>query len=297
MPMHDEIYFSIVNQLKQRLPEVNIKNTRYYQGDDHYIIEVNTTLIFKCAKSDDYGCHMRCEVKLLRYLYKKISCTIPQVLYYFPEINCFGYKKISGVSFTKFLYNSLTVNQQEKLVEDLAQFIYELHTAVSVDQAEDLDLKPARWPLTTEEMVIALRDNLDTRLNHIFIKFIDEYNVMREVRLRERVLIHNDLHEDNILFNKKIGSLKGIIDFTDAAFDDPYLEFRNLYLINSSFMQEVAQLYGKKRNYLINLYQIHLYYLATEFSRLVESKKMKNSLKSNAISERILKNAFADFSK
>lgn len=73
------------------------------------------------------------------------------------------------------------------------------------------------------------------------------------------------------------GRVKGIIDFADAAIGNPYQEFRLLFYIDPQLMEETAQQYAKLKRQKCDFQATHVYYLATEYSRLVEIVRDKKS--------------------
>jgi len=54
------------------------------------------------------------------------------------------------------------------------------------------------------------------------------------------VVAHKDLSDDHILIDPVKGELTGIIDFADAGFSHPALDFSGLWRYGEAFVREVA---------------------------------------------------------
>lgn len=274
--------------LQKNIPELSIQSMQEKQGDEHRVIEVNNAWIFRFAKSHDVQQHMSIEVKLLKALENKITCAIPKVTYYFPEAYCLGYKKIPGVPLAATVYAELTEIQKKQFADDFAQFLYELHISSGLAEAQKIGLAPAEWPLKPNVLQARLSKVLtDKSLQELFAQFMKEYQ--RTINTEQRLMVvHNDLHADNILIDPMTKKLSGIIDFTSSAIDTVYHEFRYLHLIDMDLVAAAVQAYAKKSGQSLNVRDAYIYCMATEFSRLSEAVEKEDFPKAAEIKNRIL---------
>jgi aminoglycoside phosphotransferase len=262
-------YKDIEAFLQNNIADFAITTLIFYEGDEHIIAEVNNDLIFRFAKTIAIQKHMCVEIELLKYLKNRIrACSIPHVIYYFPEMYCFGYKKIKGNLLSKEVYASLSHDQQNKLANDVAQFLYELHSNISLEEAQNTGLVFADWPLLPKDLKnkISLKNN--NRLNTTFEKFINEYEQILDTE--HGIVIHNDIHEKNVVINAITNKLSGIIDFTSACIGTKYHEFRYLHLIDEIFLKNVVVAYSERSQFQVSLHNAYIFCMATEFSRLTE---------------------------
>ena len=273
--------------LQKNVPELAIQTIEAKQGDEHSAIVLNDIWIFRFAKSRDVQQHMSLEIKLLKALENKITCAIPKVAYYFPEAYCFGYQKISGALLSAAMYAQLTAEEKKNLADDFAQFLHELHSKLSVDTAKPIGLSPADWPLRPEVLQAKLASSLnDKSLQKIFDRFIIDYQRLVNTE-KKLVVVHNDLHSDNILIDPKTKRLSGIIDFTSAAIDMAYHDFRYLHLIDTELVALIVQAYNQKSGKNLTARNAYLYCMATEFSRLSEAMEQNKLIKADEIKQRI----------
>lgn len=284
--MQNKIGYTMKEFLQNNIPEISIETIQVKSGDEHTIFEVNDTWIFRCAKSTDIQKHMAVEVKLLKELENKLTVAIPTIAYYFPEKYCFGYKKIEGMPLSSTLYAGFGRAQKNKFADDLAQFLWQLQSSIPLKQAQEIGLTHADWPLKPDELKKRLYFIADTSLKEIFTDFINEYEQLG-VNQSRIVVIHNDLHTNNILIDPKTKRLSGIIDFTSAAIDTVYHEFRYLHLIDMNLVALAVNAYAQKSGQTLKSRDAYIYCMATEFSRLAESLERNESAKSYEITQRI----------
>jgi aminoglycoside phosphotransferase (APT) family kinase protein len=273
--------------LEKNIPDLCIQSIVQKQGDEHCVIEVNNTWIFRFAKNSDVQQHMGIEVQLLKMLENKIACSIPKVAYYFPDAYCFGYKKILGVPLAATMYEELTEIQKKQFADDFAQFLYELHSSITLDAAEKIGLTRADWPLKPDILQSRLSKVLtDKHLQELFVHFINEYQRIIDAD-KKLELVHNDLHADNILIDPATKKLSGSIDFTSAAIDTVYHEFRYLHLIDMELIPLAIQAYNQKSGENLAVGNAYIYCMATEFSRLTEALEKEDFPKTAGIKDRI----------
>ena len=271
---------------RDRVPRLSIQSITIKEGYEHYIVEVNNALIFRFAKSEEAKKHLAIEVNLLKFLESKITYSIPQIKYYFPNEFCFGYHKIKGNSFSSEYYKQMDNSQKMQYAKDLAHFLCELHKALSIENARKIGLTDADWPLKPEELNIRLSILKNEQLEQIFNKFIKAYQQLIQSS-SPVMLVHNDLHPDNILITTETKRLSGIIDFTSAAIDNAYHDFRYLHLIDLELVALSIQEYNKISQEQLIIRNAYLYCMATEFSRLSEALEKNDLTKIIEIKNRI----------
>ena len=184
MKVWDKLKIEAVRSFLQKtIPDFSIKAIEEKQGDEHKVIEINGTWIFRLAKSLDVCKHMSVEVQLLKALENKIALPIPKVIYYSKDDYIFGYKKIPGVPLSREIYMQLTPAEKNQFADDFAQFLCELHTSIPLDVARNIAvlftiirLTDADWPLRPEALQAKLASSLaDKSLQELFDRFIIEY--------------------------------------------------------------------------------------------------------------------------
>lgn len=113
--------------IQSDFPEIKIKSARLIaNGWDNIVVEINGEYIFRFPKKKD-ECRTDVEIKLLKFLKNKISLLIPRIEFFGNKYVYFGYRKIQGVPLTKKILDSLKKEEREKLIFDIANFLFEFH--------------------------------------------------------------------------------------------------------------------------------------------------------------------------
>lgn len=260
---------------KRIFPNEKIVTVKQMEGAENYILEINNLWICKIPKNI-HSNNLAIEAQLLNLLKNKLKTRIPLIEYYEP--NFLVYKKISGTELTFEHYIALSPEQKDTLASDIAYFLYELHNSLPIETAKKLGLTQTNWPWPPEMLEAESTYLKDPTLIYIFNPCIQEYKDLRQTNVEVK-LIHNDMILRNIIINEQTGKLSGIIDFTDVAFDDLYLDLRRNYLSIPKLSEAIAKQYAQHANMILNIRKIYIYYIATEFSRYLQHiKEQKEDL-------------------
>lgn len=258
---------------KQQFPQEKITSVQEREGKDHLVTEINHTWICKSAKTDEYIPLLKREVALLKMLQGKITTQIPEPLHY--QDNILVYKKIPGSPLFSYMIHHLGNKQKAKLVAEIAQFLLELHHALSAEQIESLQLSSSDWPWSLE----TLQENRHYLVDlPEFIGLFDSLMKMYEASQDEitKTLIHHDFHLKNIIVDPLTGKLRGVIDFADVAYDDFALDLRIRRQAPVEFLEAVAAMYAMQGGTLCTPEKLYGYYFATEFSRYFQYRQEAN---------------------
>ena len=209
------------------------------QGLDSIAYLVNHEYIFKQSKHDEAKINLKKEIQVLYYLKGKVTLQIPDIEYYSEEYGVCGYKEIKGDKLTPIIYKSMTDDEKDKLVQDIALFLKEMHS-IALPIIDELE-----W-----NVIDAYKSDYDTLKEMIYDKIPDkskEYiedlykRILNDERISQYVktLCHNDLSCNHIIIQNN--RAVGIIDFGDAAITDRDKDF--IYLLEES-SEEIGREFG-----------------------------------------------------
>lgn len=250
---------------KKQFPREKIRSVQEREGADHSVLEINHTWMCKSSKTPEGVALLHREVQLLRMLQGKMTTAVPLPLHY--EENFLVYKKIPGSPLIAYSFYRLGNKQRSKLVFDIAQFLSQLHTVLTAEEIASLNLTKSNWPWSFEKLQ-AHSHHLDNNkdLADVFDSIMKIYEEEAAVPFQS-TLIHNDMSIKNIIVDPLTGQLRGIIDFTDMAFDDPHLDVRMRRENPIDYVKAVAFVYAMINKTEQNAQKMYAYYFATEFSR------------------------------
>lgn len=155
---------------------------------------------------------------------------------------------VPGQNVSAEFINSLSINEQQAIGKTLGTFAYELHSSVSLD--DELAFRESAQ----------LGDQFDESWAEYFARVVDQgkFALPEQTSFAKqyyaqwtainnsivpKVVIHDDLHIDNILFTDN--KLVGILDFAEANIGTAEQEFRQLYRIDQNVLEAAVATYNR----------------------------------------------------
>lgn len=211
------------------------------EGFDSIAYLVNYEYIFKQSKHDEARKNLKKETQVLNYIKGKVTLRIPDIEYYSEEYGVCGYKEIKGEKLTPIIYKNMSDDEKDKLAQDIALFLREMHSMPlpDIDESElhVIDDYKSDYETLRETVYDKIPDKSKEYLNSLYKRILDDERITKYVR----ALCHNDLSSNHMIIrNNKV---VGIIDFGDAAVTDRDKDF--VYLLEDS-IEEIGREFGLK---------------------------------------------------
>lgn len=226
------------------------------EGYDNISVEVNGEWIFRFPKKPDVPTER--EIKLLAALNGKFHVQIPVIEYVFQEPIGVCYRKIVGDELTLDELRSLSKPEYDRLVDDIAQFFADLHSAISVGEAKQIGIEES----FSKNYIEVIRNRLLPFVNEVYIREFAQACLLAYehfVPTVDLVVLHTDLSPDNMAFDPEQKKLVGVFDFSDVAIGDVNLEFVHLLKFDPDFTKQIVVSYTTKTGRSCNLERARLY--------------------------------------
>ena len=237
-------------------PELSIEKIKLNDtGSENDIIEVNDELIFRFPKHEIGIKKLNKEVQILKLIKKYITLNIPRIFYEHREV--VGYFMICGVDLSKDLLGELDEKTQQLAANQLATFLKELHNVpksrILLSDIYDSGVthKYKDWGdlyqrLSEEAFQQGVDSTQELDKSHLVSFLNKESNFDYEPKL-----IHGNLGECHILFDKQKNCISGIIDFGTAGLGDPAIDIAILiHNYGEAFVSRLYQIYPEVDLYL-----------------------------------------------
>lgn len=230
------------------------KITPNSEGWVYFVAEVNEKYIFRFPRWSEAEAHLETEAAILPSLGDRVSLQIPQFQFICKGHHGYkwrfvGYPKIPGTPMTKRLLETTTPNQPAK---DLGVFLTQLHN-YPVDQARRVNVpyfNTHQWQTFYKDFYHQIQTEIFPALdgvlqNKVTETFHDFLRNDQHFQFQSR-LIHRDLGEDHILWDKDEKRITGIIDWNDVGIGDPAFDFTGLLsCYGDAFTQQVTEHYQR----------------------------------------------------
>lgn len=210
-------------------------------GLDSVAYLVNEEYIFKKSKHKEASENMKKEISVLKYLEGKLPLETPKIELYDEDASICGYKEIKGTILTPEIYSLMSIEEQEQLAKDIANFLIQLHS-LPLPNIENLELDVIDDYRSDYKI---LKSMIYDKVPSNSIEYIEELfgRILNDERITEytRVLCHNDLSCNHIVIRNN--RIVGIIDFGDVSITDRDKDF--VYLLEDSD-EEIGRNFGLK---------------------------------------------------
>lgn len=252
----EKIIDEIIEQNKELFGE-NAKYEKINVGFTNTIFIVNNMYVVKICTNPDNEKNFVKEIKF--YKANKDNELIPKLYYSNVEKDAIPYyyeiiEKIEGVSLYN-IWHTLNRNQREDIIKQLCDAMKQFHRNVG----ESYD-----WTKKTSELFINLYNKakelniFDNEERELIENAYSKFDIYLE--LKEFVLVHNDLHFDNIFYND--GKIK-LIDFERSIYAPRDFELDILYRMIRKpwkFASEETEEYTRLEDYENIMMYIEKYY-------------------------------------
>ena len=213
-------------------------------GDDNLVVVLDGEWIVRFPRNDEYRGRFAAELNLLAELAPRASLALPHYEYVSEERDFGAYRKIKGREMRPDVFAAISPPDRRAVLAALASFLSKLH-ALPAETIRQPDGTVARtW---TGAQFAALYRGMRraaiarTVSPQTLARFDAFHDALATLQPGVARLAHDDLSDDHIFVD---GSrLSGIIDFSDAAFGDPVIDFAWFWSLGEESVDRLLQDY------------------------------------------------------
>lgn len=250
----------LLHLLRQHLPGLQFEQvTPILSGWDSWVLDLDGKWIFRFPRRGEVAAAMEKEVRLLSFLDDRLPADVPRVVYQARHgedgslLFC-GYERLPGDGL-----DAAGAGMPE-LAQQIGELLSSLHQ-VRLPAALLVDFPPAspqdwrneyqdeyRW--VQQQVFPLLPENARQAAQKFWLDYLEQPACFEF----QPVFLHGDLGAEHLLYDSASARLTGVIDWQDARWGDPALDFVGLYwLAGWQFVQCVLQHYCSPRG--LNLRQ------------------------------------------
>lgn len=227
-----------------------IINYRPLGGGENFVYLINDNWVFRIPKEDNAKSANRREQILLKELSKYVKSTqIPAYNFWDYEAGVGGYEEIKGIALSYKFYNNLMMREKSLLAHDLALAISEIHSLpIKNTPFLKISTPEAREYIKVAGSLLGPQGIFSQKHAKKIQQAIKVTQGLMSKPDSALVVVHSDLHCDNIIVNPKAKKLSGLIDFSDARIGFAAIDFANLYRVSPQLAEEAAGIYANTKN-------------------------------------------------
>ncbi len=244
-----------LQRIRTIMPDLRIEHFEINQeGTLNNVVIVNQDLVFRFAKNEAYARTLQTEIRILDFIRPKLDIRVPAPIY--TSADCMVYPLLPGQPLLRKAMGSLDQNAQQRIADQLGNFLIQLHSLDTSSSPEEIPLSRAPY---TQGDCMSLRNDVREKIYPLLqkdqIEWAEElFNGVLEnpdIFNFKPSFIHGDLASYHILFDERDGKITGVFDFGMAGIGDQANDFGNLInFYGETFVRKISPTYPGLQNYL-----------------------------------------------
>jgi aminoglycoside 2''-phosphotransferase len=218
---------ALTARIRAAFPQTRFTNAVLIrQGEDNLVVVLDGEWIVRFPRNDEHRGRFTAELNLLARLAPISPLPVPRYVHVTDERDFGAYRMIRGREMSPAVFAAMSPQEQGEALSSLASFLSMLH-ALPAEAIVQPDGRIARtW--SGEQFASLYRGVRRAEIAPVvppesLVRFDAFHDALASIPPGPSRLAHNDLTDDHILVD---GSrITGIIDFSDAAFGDPAIDF------------------------------------------------------------------------
>lgn len=195
-------------------------------GEDNLVLILDKTWIVRCPRRVETAGRFVAELQLLEALRDITDVPVPRYAFVAADRSIGAYRMILGAEMTPPVFQLLKPDAQREVLVTLARFLGALHVLPDRTIAQPDGLIQRTW--SGEQFAALYRGMRRAKIARVtppdmMARFDAFHEAFEAVAPGVPRLAHNDLSDDHILVIDD--RLAGVIDFSDAAYGDPAIDF------------------------------------------------------------------------
>ncbi len=244
-----------LQRIRTIMPDLKIEHFELNQeGTLNDVVIVNQDLVFRFAKNEAYARTLQTEIKILDFIRPRLDIRVPAPTY--TSADCMVYPLLPGQPLLRKALDSLDQDAQQRIADQLGDFLIQLHSLDTANSQEEIPLSRAPY---TQEDCKSLRNDVREKIYPLLQKDQIEWaedlfnGVLEKPEIFEfdNAFIHGDLASYHILFDGRDEKITGVFDFGMAGFGDPANDIGNLInFYGESFVRKMGTAYPELQSFL-----------------------------------------------
>jgi aminoglycoside phosphotransferase (APT) family kinase protein len=180
------------------------------------------------------------ELEMLERLRDRLPVAIPRVLCVGRRVRMMAYRKLTGFAFDERAYSAADPARRDRVARSLAGFLAAVHAV------QPGTTTPVVRPADMHRRVVESLDRIPRQRRDEIAELADQFAevwVVPGIVPGPQVLLHNDFHPMNMVFDGPVGELTGVWDFSCVSIGVPTFDLRYFDRGTPDLMARLADQY------------------------------------------------------
>lgn len=197
-------------------------------GDDNLVVVLDSTWVVRFPRNQEYRARFVAELNLLQRIATLSPLAVPIYERVASDRSFGAYRMIVGREMTPEVFAVMTPQVRRETLAALAAFLSALHALPAQTIAQPDGLIARTW--TGDQFAALYRGMRRAKIARVvsdtmLARFDAFHDAFESLQTGPARLVHGDVSDDHILVDEAATHITGIIDFSDASFGDPAIDF------------------------------------------------------------------------
>lgn len=236
----------LTTRIRAAFPNLGFANAELVTyGDDNLVVLLDRAWVVRFPRNDEYRARFVAELNLLDKLSPVSPLPVPHYEFVADDRSFGAYRMLAGSEMTPLSFNAMPSAAQQTALLQLSAFLSVLHALPPETVAQPDGLVARTW--NGEQFTALYRGMRRAKIARIvspavLARFDAFHDAYEEVRPGPSRLVHDDLSDDHILVQDR--RITGIIDFSDASFGDPAIDFGWFWRLGEAALDNILADYA-----------------------------------------------------
>jgi aminoglycoside 2''-phosphotransferase len=203
--------------------------------DDRFILKIPT-----CSEAAERLARARWA---LGFLVGQTSVPVPELAFSGRSVAFDGYRKLPGHELPAHRLLTLPRRHQLEVAAAVGGFLAEMHQRLPVSESLARGLSEPKSPIPSEQLRRRARRLLERQEDRDFVSLLADALDSAEQEKWPQVVVHDDLHGGNMLWDPVQQRVSGVLDFESVAVGDPHIDFSWWVFLDEELLQCAATAY------------------------------------------------------
>lgn len=211
--------------------------------DSPWLVDVDDRFIVKIPTGSGAVGQLARARWALSYLVGRTSVPVPELAFSGHHQAFDGYHKLPGHELPVHRLQGLPRRHQRKIARAVGRFVAEMHRLLPVGEALAKGFTDPKSAMPSDQLRQRASRLLDRPEDRNFVSFLADAFARTEQENWPQVVIHDDLHGGNMLWDSERERVSAVLDFESVAVGDPHIDFGWWSFFNEELLQCAASAY------------------------------------------------------
>jgi len=255
--------------------------------DSPWLVDIDDRFILKIPTCPGAAERLARARWALGFLVGQTGVPVPELAFSGRSVAFDGYRKLPGHELPAHRLLTLPRRHQLEVAAAVGGFLAEMHQRLPVSESLARGLSEPKSPIPPEQLRRRASRLLEHQDDRDFVSVLADAFDSAERAKWPQVVVHDDLHGGNMLWDPVQQRVGGVLDFESAAVGDPHIDFSWWVFLDEELLQCAAKAYVEAGRGRLSVERCWLYGAICDLSDAVWRTERGYSVDNGPITARL----------